>query len=97
MGLIGLQLGGFALYKFATGPTKNSLHRNFGVEEGSSPIGFLTSGFLETNLWSAAISAAGLWYVGNAHALAYGVTSFWSVWAAGSVTGAVFSKASGQE
>ena len=91
LGLIGFNTATYALYKLSTGPKKNHMRKTFTVEQGSSSFGYLTGSFFETSFNSLLFNSFILSTVGSAHIAMFGITSFWTVFAAASVLGLVAS------
>mmetsp|Transcript_15291 Transcript_15291/g.17010 ORF Transcript_15291/g.17010 Transcript_15291/m.17010 type:complete len:181 (-) Transcript_15291:32-574(-) len=89
---IGFNFLAYGAYKLSSGPTKNSLRKNFVIEAGSSPLSVLTSHLLPVDIFNVLGSSALLYTVGNRHIWKYGPTHFWRLAIIGAIGGSLIAK-----
>ena len=88
-GLIGLNVGFYALYKFSSGPKQSRMRRALTLQAEGSPTCMATMHFCHTSLMPLLFNTAILFTVGNAHVLTYGLTSFATIYGASCGAGAL--------
>ena len=87
----------FAYYQLSAGPKRNNIRKAFTIEQGSSPLGLLTSTFFETNPVKWAITAPTLLLFGEYHVARYGLMSFLTVFGGTAAGAAVTGKLAGKD
>ena len=92
-----VQLGGYALYKLLPGHQQNQLKHWFGVEKGSTPVGVLTSPFIQNDITQLGFNLYTLYFFGSSTVRFLGLRNFLILYLGGAYASSLVQYVQGKE